>query len=61
MVENGACSKDSGIRQQNLCRPFDAGKGERSADWGPWWLKMVVVPRISGSIKDSPKDFLKIS
>ena len=29
MVENGECSKDSGIRQQNLlyCRPFEAGNG----------------------------------
>ena len=51
VVENGEWSIDFGIRQQNLlyCRPFDAGKGECSADWGPWWLKMVDVPRISGS------------
>ena len=52
MVDNCKCSKDFGTRQQNLlyCLPFDAGNGECSADWGPWWLKIENVLRISGSV-----------
>ena len=52
MVENRERSKDFGIRQHNLlyCLQFGAGNAECSADWGPWWLKIENVLRISGSV-----------
>ena len=52
VVENGECSKDSWIRQSNplYCLQFGAGSEECSAEWGPWWLKIKNVLRISGSV-----------
>ena len=50
VFENVKGSKHFGIRQPKhvYCLQFDAGNGECFADWGPWWLTIVNVLRISG-------------